>query len=140
MSVPGELSYTKTHEWIDPTANPALRTAIRSARRAMIPDACVQRVLHYARQGFDSIEFPTFDTDWDSGAYATVSGQHTATTVRVTDAFLRAVREDAPWDGPQTRNRVDRSVTLRHPSRAAGRLAARRQLCPIRFLGPSLGQ
>lgn len=98
----------------DPTANPALRTAIRSARRAMIPDACVQRVLHYARQGFDSIEFPTFDTDWDSDAYATVSGQHTATTVRVTDAFLRAVREDAPWDLiRRTDGRIAQTVSAR---------------------------
>lgn len=82
----------------DPAQNPALKTAIRSAKRAMIPETYINRVLQYARQGFDSIEFPTYDTDWDSEAYASVSGQNSNNSVRVTDAFLRAVREDADWE------------------------------------------
>ncbi|HRO13697.1 MAG TPA: vitamin B12-dependent ribonucleotide reductase [Paracoccus sp. (in: a-proteobacteria)] len=81
----------------DPAKNEALKAAIRSAKRAMIPETYVNRVLQYARQGFDSIEFPTYDTDWDSEAYASVSGQNSNNSVRLTDAFLQAVREDADW-------------------------------------------
>ena len=81
----------------DATKNPALKAAIKAAKKAMIPDTYTFRVLQYARQGFTSIEFPTYDTDWDSEAYITVSGQNSNNSVRVTDAFLQAVRDDADW-------------------------------------------
>ncbi len=82
----------------DPAKNIALKEAVKSAKQVMIPETYVKRVLDYARQGFTSIEFPTYDTDWDSDAYATVSGQNSNNSVRVTDAFLRAVRENADWE------------------------------------------
>ena len=81
----------------DATRNPALKTAIRAAKKCMIPDTYTNRVLQYARQGFTSIEFPTYDTDWDSEAYISVSGQNSNNSVRVTDAFLKAVKDDAMW-------------------------------------------
>ncbi len=81
----------------DPAKNPALKAAIRAAKKAMIPDTYTFRILQYARQGFTSIEFPTYDTDWDSEAYITVSGQNSNNSVRVTDAFLQAVKDDADW-------------------------------------------
>ncbi|WP_028031976.1 vitamin B12-dependent ribonucleotide reductase [Gemmobacter nectariphilus] len=86
-----------TQDAVDPARNPALKAALRAAKRAMIPDTYTNRVLQYARQGFTSIEFPTYDTDWDSDAYASVSGQNSNNSVRVTDAFLAAVRDDADW-------------------------------------------
>ncbi|MGY6536272.1 MAG: vitamin B12-dependent ribonucleotide reductase [Pararhodobacter sp.] len=82
----------------DPARNDALKDAIRAAKRVMIPETYINRVLQYARQGYDSIEFPTYDTDWDSEAYATVSGQNSNNSVRVTDAFLQAVKDDADWE------------------------------------------
>ncbi len=82
----------------DPKANATLRKEIRAAKQAFIPESYIKRVIDYARQGFASIEFPTYDTDWDGEAYATVSGQNSNNTVRVTDAFLKAVREDADWE------------------------------------------
>jgi ribonucleoside-diphosphate reductase alpha chain len=83
---------------VDPGKNPALKAAIKSAKKAMIPDTYTNRILQYARQGYTSIEFPTYDTDWDSEAYVTVSGQNSNNSVRVTDAFLKAAREDADWE------------------------------------------
>ncbi|MGQ0566056.1 MAG: vitamin B12-dependent ribonucleotide reductase [Gemmobacter sp.] len=98
----------------DPARNTALKPALRAAKKAMIPDPYVKRVLDYARQGFTSIEFPTYDTDWDSEAYMTVSGQNSNNSVRVTDAFLRAVREDLPWDLiRRTDGRVSETVRAR---------------------------
>ena len=82
----------------DPATNPALKTAVRSAKKSAIPETYIKRVLDYARQGYASIEFPTYDTDWDSEAYSSVSGQNSNNSIRVTDAFLQAVREDADWE------------------------------------------
>ncbi|MEF9601749.1 vitamin B12-dependent ribonucleotide reductase [Paracoccus sp. PXZ] len=98
----------------DPGRNAALKSAIRSAKRVMIPETYINRVLQYARQGFDSIEFPTYDTDWDSEAYVSVSGQNSNNSVRVTDAFLRAVRDDLPWElVRRTDGKVAKTVSAR---------------------------
>ena len=81
----------------DPAKNPALRREIKAARKSMIPDNYIERVIAFARQGFKDIEFPTYDTDWDSDAYNSVSGQNSNNSVRVTDAFLKAVNENRDW-------------------------------------------
>ncbi|MGC1488213.1 MAG: vitamin B12-dependent ribonucleotide reductase, partial [Albidovulum sp.] len=83
---------------VDPSKNEALKAAIRSAKKVAIPETYVKRVLDYAKQGYSSIEFPTYDTDWDSEAYSSVSGQNSNNSVRVTDAFLQAVKDDADWE------------------------------------------
>ena len=88
----------KIEDACDPAANEALKAAIRSAKKVAIPETYVKRVLDYAKQGYDSIEFPTYDTDWDSEAYNSVSGQNSNNSIRVTDAFLKAVKEDADWE------------------------------------------
>ncbi|WP_019644162.1 vitamin B12-dependent ribonucleotide reductase [Novispirillum itersonii] len=81
----------------DPAVNVTLRQAIRAARRADVPDNVIQRTILLAKQGFSSIEFPEYDTDWDSEAYVTVAGQNSNNSVRVTNAFLDAVRTGADW-------------------------------------------
>ena len=92
----------------DPKVNPALKEAVKAAKKVSIPETYVKRVLDYAKQGHTSIEFPTYDTDWDSEAYNSVSGQNSNNSIRVTDAFLYAVQKDADW---QLLNRTDGSVS-----------------------------
>ncbi len=81
----------------EPARNPALRAAVRAARRAAIPEACIQRAVQLARQGHTEVAVPTFDVDWDSDAYRTVSGQNANNSVRVTDEFMRAALAGEPW-------------------------------------------
>ena len=97
--------FTAIREWdgsvedaVDPAKNAGLKSAIREAKKVAIPETYVKRVLDYAKQGHTSIEFPTYDTDWDSEAYSSVSGQNSNNSIRVTDAFLEAVANDGDWE------------------------------------------
>src|SRR5712671_1790314 len=85
-------------EGTDPAANPALKHEIRAARRAMIPESYIQRVIQSARQGHTEIDFRIYDTDWDSEAYLTVAGQNSNNSVRVSNDFLERVGSDGPWE------------------------------------------
>jgi ribonucleoside-diphosphate reductase alpha chain len=80
-----------------PAANPALKRAIVEARRAMVPENYVQRVIQFARQGYTGIDFRSYDTDWDSEAYRTVSGQNSNNSVRLSNDFLLAVQDEREW-------------------------------------------
>ena len=82
----------------NPRANKTLKKAILSARKSMIPENYVQRVIQFAQQGFTEIDFKTYDTDWDSDAYLTVAGQNSNNSVRVTNDFLNAVLEKGDWE------------------------------------------
>ncbi|GMU96029.1 vitamin B12-dependent ribonucleotide reductase [Ignavibacterium album] len=77
--------------------NKKLKQAIIEARKAQIPNNYIERVIHLAKLGFKSIEFPIYDTDWNSEAYATVSGQNSNNSVRVNNEFMKAVLEDGDW-------------------------------------------
>jgi ribonucleoside-diphosphate reductase alpha chain len=82
----------------DPEKNPVLRREIKAARRNHVPDPYIKRVIQFAKQGCTDLHFPIYDTDWDSEAYLTVSGQNSNNTVRVTDEFLKTVEADGEWD------------------------------------------
>jgi len=82
----------------DPKRNPELRKAVRAARHDEVPENYIQRVIEFARQGFRKIEFRTYDTDWDSYAYLTVSGQNSNNSVRVPNTFIEKVLTDGEWD------------------------------------------
>jgi ribonucleoside-diphosphate reductase alpha chain len=82
----------------NPEKNPVLKKEIKLARRAMVPDNYIKRVIQFARQGYTEIDFDTYDLDWDSEAYLTVAGQNSNNSVSLTDEFLRAVENDADWN------------------------------------------
>ena len=82
----------------DPTKNPALKREIRAAKKNSVPENYVKRVIQFARQGYTSLEFTTYDTDWDSEAYLTVSGQNSNNSVSIKDDFLHAVENDSDWN------------------------------------------
>ena len=41
----------------DPAKNPALKRAIKEARRDLVPDNYIRRIIQFARQGYKEIEF-----------------------------------------------------------------------------------
>ncbi|HEY7750790.1 MAG TPA: vitamin B12-dependent ribonucleotide reductase, partial [Ignavibacteriaceae bacterium] len=78
--------------------NKKLKLAVLEARKAMIPNNYIERVIQLAKLGFKSIEFPTYDTDWNSEAYLTVSGQNSNNSIRVTNDFMNCVLDDQDWN------------------------------------------
>jgi ribonucleoside-diphosphate reductase alpha chain len=81
----------------DPRKNKELAAVIRKAKDAEVPLNYLERVIQLAAQGFTDIEFETYDTDWNSEAYATVSGQNSNNSVRVPNSFMKAVRDNGDW-------------------------------------------
>lgn len=82
---------------IDPQKNRLLLKAIADAKRARIPLNYILLAIELYQQGKRSINFPEFDTDWQSDAYNTVSGQNSNNSVRVTDQFMHAVKNGDNW-------------------------------------------
>jgi ribonucleoside-diphosphate reductase alpha chain len=98
----------------DPEKNPALRREIKLARRNLVPDNYIKRVIQFARQGYKEIQFDIYDTDWDSEAYLTVSGQNSNNSVSLKDDFLRAVETDGKWN---LVNRTNKKIAKTLPAR-----------------------
>ena len=105
---------TEGDDRFEPKKNAALKTAVLAARAAMVPENFIKRAIDFARQGFTGMEFPTYDTDWDSEAYLTVSGQNSNNSVRVNNEFLNAVENDQNWD---LIRRTDGKVSQTLPAR-----------------------
>lgn len=101
-------------ECFDPKLNSALKRAIKDAKRDAVPENYVKRVIQFAKQGYTDLDFKTYDTDWDSEAYLTVSGQNSNNSVSIKDDFLRAVENDGDW-----------SLTARKDGRVMKTLKAR---------------
>ncbi|MGZ3499283.1 MAG: vitamin B12-dependent ribonucleotide reductase [Vulcanimicrobiaceae bacterium] len=83
---------------LDPALNVGLKTAMRHALQAGIPQANIQYALDFAKQGYTSLEIETYDTNWDSKAYATVSGQNSNNSVRIPNEFFGKLDANAIWE------------------------------------------
>jgi ribonucleoside-diphosphate reductase alpha chain len=97
----------------DPLRNPELRDAIKAARIQGVPDGSIQRVLQLAKQGRRTYPIEEYDTDWDSDAYFTVSGQNANNSVRVPNAFFDALEANRDWE---LINRTDREIAKTVPA------------------------
>lgn len=82
----------------NPKLNLKLQKAIADARKAQVPKNYIDRVIHLAKLGYKSIEFPEYNTDWNSDSYLTVSGQNSNNSIRVTNEFMKAVVNDSDWN------------------------------------------
>jgi ribonucleoside-diphosphate reductase alpha chain len=91
------ITHSNSNEKYDPKKNDRLRKAILDSRTAMLPENYIARVLQLCRQGYTSIEVEEYDTDWNSKAYFTVSGQNSNNSVRIPNEFMKAVENDGPW-------------------------------------------
>ena len=82
----------------DVKKNKILRQSISNAQKSLVPDNYIQRVIQFAKQGFKEISFRSYDTDWDSELYLTVSGQNSNNSIRVSNEFLQSVVDDKNWN------------------------------------------
>jgi ribonucleoside-diphosphate reductase alpha chain len=83
---------------LDPLLNQSLKSAMKAALSAGIPAGNVQYALDFARQGYTNLEIETYDTNWDSKAYGTVSGQNSNNSVRVPGDFFSRLDSNQSWD------------------------------------------
>ncbi len=90
-------SWENKEERLDRKKNLKLRKAIAEAKALLLPTNSIEKVLQLAAQGYTSLKVEEYDTDWNSKAYYTVSGQNSNNSVRVDNAFMEAVQKDGPW-------------------------------------------
>lgn len=98
----------------DRRKNEKLNTLIKKALNRGIPLNYIDRVLNLLDQGFTSLDFEAYSTDFEGEAYNTVSGQNSNNSVRVTNAFMKAVENDDIWELKwRTNGRVANTVKAR---------------------------
>ncbi|MFZ9860420.1 MAG: vitamin B12-dependent ribonucleotide reductase [Gemmataceae bacterium] len=85
-------------EKFDVKANTNLRKAVANASKMLVPANYIERAVHLAKLGATSIDIEEYDTDWNSKAYSTVSGQNSNNSVRIDNRFMEAVLSDGDWN------------------------------------------
>ncbi|UCE23505.1 MAG: vitamin B12-dependent ribonucleotide reductase [Candidatus Zixiibacteriota bacterium] len=83
---------------VDPEKNRKLKRALKQARNYGVPSGYIKKVLDLAEQGIDEIDFIELDTNWESEAYLTVSGQNSNNSVRVPNDFFACLASDGDWE------------------------------------------
>ena len=91
----------------DPKKNKLLRQAIKQARSDQVPANYIERVIQLAAQGYKDIEFETYNNDWNSEAYNTVSGQNSNNSIRIPNSFMNSLQQGGDWN---LYGRVERRV------------------------------
>jgi ribonucleoside-diphosphate reductase alpha chain len=99
---------------LEPSENPGLKKALIAARGAGVPDSYIMKVLQMVKMGKTDVEFPLFDTDWQSDAYLTVSGQNSNNSVRVPNEFFKKLEDDGEWQLKwRTKGKVCKEISAR---------------------------
>ena len=105
----------KNKELLDPHKNTKFKAALQKSKIFAIPQSYVQRLIELAKQGATDIELEEYDTDWNSKAYQTVSGQNSNNSIRLSNQFLKAVEEDRTWQLiSRSKNQVIKEVSARY--------------------------
>lgn len=78
--------------------NRNLSRAIQAANKDLVPMNYISRCIDLAKQGFESITFEEYDTDWNSEAYSTVAGQNSNNSIRIPNKFFEALDKNDEWE------------------------------------------
>ncbi|PIP94312.1 MAG: ribonucleoside-diphosphate reductase, adenosylcobalamin-dependent [Bdellovibrio sp. CG12_big_fil_rev_8_21_14_0_65_39_13] len=92
------LNTMKGEEAYLPKKNLALKKAIAQANLDQVPMNYIYRVIELAKQGVKEIQFEVYDTDWNSEAYETVSGQNSNNSIRIPNKFFKALDDNTDWE------------------------------------------
>lgn len=82
----------------DRKKNKNLNVLIKKALHRGVMLKYIDRVLELLSQGYTELNFEAYNTDFESEAYNTVSGQNSNNSVRVTNIFMKAVENDDVWE------------------------------------------
>jgi ribonucleoside-diphosphate reductase alpha chain len=115
----------------DPNQKAVLKKAMIEAKKSFVPMNLVQRTIQLAKQGVTGMEFIEYDTDWNSDAYGTVSGQNSNNSVRITSDFMNAVIDDGIWNlyGRVERERAKREKREPKPKKTLKAKDLWEQIC-----------
>ncbi|MFA6907206.1 MAG: vitamin B12-dependent ribonucleotide reductase [Candidatus Micrarchaeia archaeon] len=94
--------------------NERIKLAVVQALAKNVSMNYILRTLALVKQGKTDIDFPVFDTHYESEAYVTVAGQNGNNSVRLSNRFVWAVQNDADWT---LLSRTDGSVMKRMKAR-----------------------
>ena len=98
----------------DRKANPRLQNLIQNALSRAVPMSYIVRVLALVEQGYTSLDFEEYNSNYESEAYHTVGGQNSNNTVRVTNEFMKAVENNDVWQlRERTSGKIAKAVNAR---------------------------
>lgn len=95
--------------------NRVLGQTVKEALQDFVPLNYIRRALALVAQGQEQLDLATYTTHFEGEAYATVSGQNSNNTVRLSNDYLRAVEQDQDWHLLwRTTRQAAKSIKARH--------------------------
>jgi ribonucleoside-diphosphate reductase alpha chain len=94
-------------------ASKQVKKEMRKAVKAGVPSNYASRAAELAEAN-RPLDFPDLDTDWQGEAYATVGGQNSNNSIRVSDEFMECLKTNCHW---KLTRRTDGSVHKTVPSK-----------------------
>ena len=80
-----------------PKSNDKLRKVLARAKAEGVAPAFLSQSLSRLDQGDFARDLKHYDTTWDGDGYVTVGGMNSNNSIRVPDAFMRALEQDGSW-------------------------------------------